>query len=129
MSEFQITFRGVLPEPNLRALAEAMYSKVKGAYGRASGFHLAIIEQPSVFGSRADASASTRARPQAVSARVQLHGGPHGAQVAAEAWNENPVAAVREAFAQAYNAMNNTAPRPSLAKANAGKLLLFRKPA
>lgn len=120
MSEFQITFRGVLPEPNLRRLAEAMYHKVKGAYGRASGFHLAIIEQPSAV-----------ARPQAVSARVQLHGGPHGVQAAAEAWNENPVAAVREAFAQAYNELNNAAPipRPSLVKANAGQLLLFRKPA
>jgi hypothetical protein len=99
MSEFQITFRGVLPEPNLRALAEAMYQKVKGAYGRASRFHVAIVEQ-----------APVAARPRAISARVQLHAGPHGAHAAAEAWNDNPVAAVREAFAAAYMEMNNARP-------------------
>ncbi|MFT3925936.1 MAG: hypothetical protein QM778_25560 [Myxococcales bacterium] len=115
MSEFQITFRGVLPEPNLRALAEAMYQKVKGQYGRASGFHLAIIEQPSAY-----------ARSVAVSARVQLHAGPHGAIAAAEAWNENPVAAVREAFAQAYTEMNNVLPSACSSAKRANKLLLFR---
>ncbi len=117
MSEFQITFRGVLPEPNLRALAEAMYHKVKGEYGRASGFHLSIVEQ-----------APVSARPRAVSARVQLHAGPHGAHAAAEAWNDNPVAAVREAFAAAYTEMSSAAPVPKVRLCRqAHKLLLFRR--
>jgi hypothetical protein len=128
MSEFQITFRGVLPEPNLRALAEAMYHKVKGEYGRASRFHLAIVEQSPVETGGSARGPHTATPSRAISARVQLHAGPHGAQAAAEAWNDNPVAAVREAFAAAYTEMNNALPtlRP-LARTQANKLFLFRK--
>jgi hypothetical protein len=121
MSEFQITFRGVLPEPNLRALAEAMYHKVKGEYGRASGFHLAVAEQP--FARVPEGALRPTAMTRAISARVQLHAGPDGAHAAAEAWNDNPVAAVREAFAAAYTEICSRA-EPLSARAPEGALRL-----
>lgn len=90
MSQLQITFRGMAPSENLRALAEARFLKVRQQCAAASRCFL-VIERPPM-----GAREATR-----FSARVHLDLGDTSFVAAAECRHENANIAVREAFERA----------------------------
>lgn len=116
-SAFQITFRGVLPDEELRELAEAMHAKLKAHYGRGARCHIAIEH------------AGKQVPLGMFSARVQLESPLGHAAVSAEALHENPVRAVRSAFAQAYLGLHAQKPLKKVVasepRAQGQVLLLF----
>ena len=115
MSEFQITFRGVLPDEDLRELAEAMHAKVQAQYGKAARCHIAIEHSESGLASDVGL----------VSARVQLESDSASITAHGQALHPNPVRAVRSAFEQAYLQIRTHQAVTRAANTSGGVLLLF----
>ncbi len=119
MSAFQITFRGVLPDDDLRELAEAMHAKVQARYGKSARCHVAI-EQSGALSSHGG-----------VTARVQLESDTTSIKSHAQSLHQNPVRAVRTAFDQAYLQIqeqaraHGAAAQTRASTSQAGVLLLF----
>jgi hypothetical protein len=90
MSQFQMTFRGMVPSERLRALAESRFLKVTRQCGDMARCHV-VIERP----------AEAAHNGSGFSARVQLHAGSHGVHAAAESEHADASVAVREAFERA----------------------------
>jgi ribosome-associated translation inhibitor RaiA len=88
MSQFQMTFRGLVPSDALREVAEEKFQRTVRKFGALSTCHIIVAREATrkPFGS-----------PYAV--RVLLHAGH--VYATAEASDDNPCAAVRTAFARA----------------------------